>query len=173
MICPAVIGLGANLGDRRGQISEAARRIGSLYRVTSASALYECDAVGPPQPRYLNAAVLVAAELEPRRLLADLLAIERELGRERRERWGPRPIDLDILFIDGASVDAEGLVVPHPLLRERTFALRPLLDVLPAARDPKSGASYAESLERLVEPRLRRIAAPSQWWSSRNARNHE
>jgi 2-amino-4-hydroxy-6-hydroxymethyldihydropteridine diphosphokinase len=75
-------------------------------------------------------------------LLDELLAIERRLGRVRKERWGPRNIDLDILWIDGLVVDTPRLVVPHPSLRERAFALVPMLELVPDAADPRTGERY-------------------------------
>jgi 2-amino-4-hydroxy-6-hydroxymethyldihydropteridine diphosphokinase len=145
----AVIGLGANLGDRRATLSLAAKELEALGSVAARSALYETEPVGPPQPRYLNAAVLLRTELSAEALLEALLAIEKKLGRVRRERWGPRAIDLDILWLDGAVHRSPALTVPHPSLRERVFALRPLLDVAPAARDPADGVAYAAVLTSL------------------------
>ena len=84
--------------------------------------------------------------LSPLALLDALLAIERDLGRTREDdtiRWGPRTIDLDVLWIDGVSVDDPRLLVPHPRMHERAFALVPLLDVAPGARDPRTGEPYA------------------------------
>jgi 2-amino-4-hydroxy-6-hydroxymethyldihydropteridine diphosphokinase len=145
----AVIGLGANLGDRRAALAAAARAIEGFGSVLARSALYETDPVGPPQPRYLNAALLVRTELEAEPLLDVLLGIEKELGRVRRERWGPRSIDLDLLWFDGTIHRSPRLTVPHPSLRERAFALRPLLDVAPGARDLADGVAYAEVLASL------------------------
>jgi 7,8-dihydro-6-hydroxymethylpterin-pyrophosphokinase len=82
-------------------------------------------------------------------LLAQALAIERRAGRVRRERWGPRTLDLDILWIRGVSLRLSGLSVPHPRLLDRPFALRPLLDVAPDAADPAGGALYRDVLGRL------------------------
>jgi 2-amino-4-hydroxy-6-hydroxymethyldihydropteridine diphosphokinase len=145
----AVVGLGSNLGDRRATLALAAREVETFGRVVARSALYETEPVGPPQPHYLNAAVLLRTELAPEPLLQALLAVEAKLGRIRRERWGPRVIDLDILWVDGVRVHSPALTVPHPSLRERPFALRPLLDVAPAACDPADGTSYAEVLASL------------------------
>jgi 2-amino-4-hydroxy-6-hydroxymethyldihydropteridine diphosphokinase len=135
-----VVGLGANVGDRLAALREAARRVGALEgaSVLARSRVYETAPVGgPPQGDFLNAAVLVEYTRTPRELLADLGGIERALGRDRSPdavRWGPRPIDLDILWIDGGvTVEDPDLVVPHPRLRERAFALMPLLDVAPHA----------------------------------------
>ncbi len=130
-----VVGIGANLGDRLATMSEAVRRIASLAHVLAVSRVYETDPVGgPEQPPFLNAAIAIAWEGEPLALLDRLQAIERDLGRVRDVRWGPRTIDLDVLWIEGgARIDDPRLVVPHPRLHERAFALRPLLDVAPDA----------------------------------------
>jgi 2-amino-4-hydroxy-6-hydroxymethyldihydropteridine diphosphokinase len=142
----AVIGLGANLGDRLTTLRGAARAIGEaaqVGRLVGGSRIFETAPVGgPPQPPFLNAAVLVEAEDAPLALLEDLLAIEARFGRVRRERWGPRTLDLDLLWIAGTTVNDARLVVPHPRLTERAFALLPLLDVAPDARDPTTGAPY-------------------------------
>jgi 2-amino-4-hydroxy-6-hydroxymethyldihydropteridine diphosphokinase len=148
----AVIGLGSNLGDRGRSLREAVRALGALGRVIGTSSLYETDAVGPPQPRYLNAAVRLSTELEPTELLRALLGIEQSHGRERRERWSARVLDLDILWIRGVSLDLTTLRVPHPELERRVFALAPLVDVAPEARDPRTNASYSEILAAL-DPR--------------------
>lgn len=150
-----MIGLGANLGDRIGTLRSAASSIEALGHVRARSAVYETEALvlagAPPQPKYLNAAVLLETDLEPEALLDRLLEIERAHGRERREKWGPRTIDLDILWIDGVTHATEKLVVPHPHLRERAFALRPLLDVAPTAKDPETRAGYRLSTGNAVE----------------------
>jgi len=139
-----VLGLGSNLGDRQGYLREAVRQLQQHAQITAISALYETAPVGPEQPDYLNAALRVRAALEPWALLELQLSIERGLGRERVARWGPRTLDLDLLFIVGRTVDRPGLVVPHRELKRRAFALLPLLDVMPDAADPLSGQRYSE-----------------------------
>ncbi|MBX3232870.1 MAG: 2-amino-4-hydroxy-6-hydroxymethyldihydropteridine diphosphokinase [Labilithrix sp.] len=134
----AVIGLGANLGDRLATMRAAVARIDAIAPVVARSRVYETAPVGgPPQPDYLNAAVLVEWGGEPIALLDALLAIEHELGRVRAERNGPRTIDLDVLWMQNANivraVNEPRLVVPHPRLHERAFALLPFLDVVPGA----------------------------------------
>ncbi len=116
-------------------MSEAVRRIAPHARILGVSRVYETDPVGgPEQPAFLNAAVALAWEGEPLALLDVLQRIEHELGRVRDVRWGPRTIDLDVLWIEGGvRIDDPRLVVPHPRLHERAFALRPLLDVAPDA----------------------------------------
>jgi 2-amino-4-hydroxy-6-hydroxymethyldihydropteridine diphosphokinase len=142
----AVIGLGSNQGDRIEKLRAAVKRLARVGAVQRASPVYETAPVGPPQPNYLNAAVLVAYEGEPLDLLDALQGIEAALGRARtpgQERWGPRPIDLDILWIEGLAMESDRLVVPHPHLSERAFALRPLVDLVPEAIDPISLLPYA------------------------------
>jgi 2-amino-4-hydroxy-6-hydroxymethyldihydropteridine diphosphokinase len=132
----AVVGLGSNLGDRLATMRAALRELALVARVEATSRVYATAPVGPPQPEYLNAAALVAWDGEVRELLGALLAIEKTLGRVRGEKWGPRTIDLDVLWIEGVTVHEPGLVVPHPHLKERAFALAPMLEVAPGAREP-------------------------------------
>ena len=143
-----MIGLGANLGDRLATLRAAASRIAvTIAPVERASRVYETAPVGPAQPDYLNAAVLVrwAGELDA--LLSELLALEASFGRVRDERWGPRTLDLDILWSDVLTSDREGLRVPHPRLNERAFAKLPLLDVAPDAPYACDDASGVRATE--------------------------
>lgn len=144
----AVLGLGSNLGDRARHIQAAVTALAATpgIAVLGVAPLYESPPFGgPEQGDYLNSAVLVDSALPPRELLSVALAVEQREGRIREAgtRWGPRTLDVDLLWIEGAIVDEPGLVVPHPGLPERVFALRPLLDLVPDARDPRSGAPYA------------------------------
>jgi 2-amino-4-hydroxy-6-hydroxymethyldihydropteridine diphosphokinase len=129
-----VIGVGSNLGAREAHVCQGLSALSALVgvEITALSCLYESEAWGPPQPRYLNAAARVASALSPPELLDRLLAVELASGRTRTLRYGPRTLDLDILW--GVPWDSAALVVPHPRLRERTFALAPLLDVAPELR---------------------------------------
>lgn len=148
-----VIGLGANLGDRLGTLRAAAARVGRVAPVLARSRVWETEPVGgPPQPAFLNAALLVAWDGEPAALLDALLAIEADLGRVRGVRWGPRAIDLDVLWIEGRVIDEPRLVVPHPRLRERAFALAPLAEVAPDATDPRTGERYVVPVGPGVRP---------------------
>jgi 2-amino-4-hydroxy-6-hydroxymethyldihydropteridine diphosphokinase len=133
----AYVGVGANLGDREATIRAA---IDALPGIVGVSELRETDPVGVvDQPLFLNGAVALDTELTPRELLDALLAVERDLGRERRERWGPRTIDLDLLLYGDETIDEPGLTVPHPRLHERRFALEPLLDLDPEVAIPGRG----------------------------------
>lgn len=159
-----VIGLGANLGERQATLSAAVRAIAALGRISAVSALYKTAPVGgPSQPDFLNAAVRLEYRGEPGALLEALLGIERHFGRERRERWGPRVLDLDLLWIDGVQVRTATLEVPHPRLVERTFALDPLLDVCPAATEPHTGRPYRSFRAALSDDGIQRI---EQIWVS-------
>lgn len=140
-----VIGLGANQGDIVATFQstvEALSRVGVIHGVSN---LYETAPVGgPAQPDYFNAAVLLRSCLPPRTILQEMLTIESTHGRVREVRWGPRRLDLDLLWIDGVIVDEPGLKVPHPRLSERSFALFPLLDLVPDACEPTTRRSYSE-----------------------------
>ena len=141
----AYVGLGANLGDREGAIRAALAALDARpeVAVVAVSTLRETDPVGYlDQPRFLNGAAALETELEPRELLDALLAVERELGRVRGDgpRYGPRPIDLDLLLHGDLVLDEPGLVVPHPRLHERLFALEPLAELEPALVVPGRGA---------------------------------
>lgn len=135
---------------------ETARRIAAhVAPVEGVSWVYETAPVGPPQPHYLNAALLLRwppGELPA--LLARLQFIEASLGRVRRERWGARTIDLDILWAEDAALDVPGLTVPHRHLHERAFALLPLRDVAP-------DAPYAPP--ELAPDEIARFAPPEEW----------
>jgi len=158
-----VVGLGANLGDRQTTLEAASVALERLGRVVGRSRLYETEPVGPPQPRYLNAAVRLECALEPRVLLGELHGIEQRAGRERRERWGPRVLDLDILWVAGLVLDGEDLVIPHPELTNRAFALMPLLDVAPEAVSP-SGVRYRDVSMGLDHSGVRVMAAAHGNW---------
>jgi len=130
-----VVGVGANLGAREAAIRCAGTLLDARdgIEVREVSAIYETEPLGPPQPRYLNAAFRLETELQPPELLGVLLRTERRLGRRRvsGERWGPRSIDLDLLWDQRGPHDSPALCVPHPELENRGFALAPLLDVAP------------------------------------------
>jgi 2-amino-4-hydroxy-6-hydroxymethyldihydropteridine diphosphokinase len=125
------VGLGSNLGDRELNLRRALERLEELGSVR-ASSFRETDPVGvTDQPKFLNAAAELATELAPRELLERLLAIERDLGRERAGEagWGPRVIDLDLLVYGNEAIDEPGLTVPHPRLADRRFVLEPLFEL--------------------------------------------
>jgi 2-amino-4-hydroxy-6-hydroxymethyldihydropteridine diphosphokinase len=133
----AYLGLGSNLGDRRRHLAEAIRRLhaGPAMQVAKVSPVYESSPAGvTAQPDFLNLVVQVATTHAPHELLAECLRIETDLGRMRRERWGPRTIDIDLLLYGDACIDDERLNVPHPRMRERSFVLVPLAEIAPELR---------------------------------------
>lgn len=140
----AYIGLGANLGDRRGTIERALELLAAApgVEMLAVSTLRETDPVGfENQPKFLNGAAAVETALPAGELLGVLLRIERELGRTREgPRFGPRTIDLDLLLYGDAELDEPGLTVPHPRLHERRFALEPLVELAPGLVVPGRGA---------------------------------
>jgi 2-amino-4-hydroxy-6-hydroxymethyldihydropteridine diphosphokinase len=142
---------------------EALSRIDAVA-VLRCSSLFDSAAVGPPQPRYLNAVVALDCGLPPQRLLTILQRIEQDQGRRRREgvRWGPRSIDLDILLWEGEVIAEANLQVPHLELHKRRFALEPLVELAPDLRHPVLGASMKDLLARLDPQDVRRLSA-TQW----------
>ncbi len=154
----AYIGLGTNLGDREANLRLAVRGVAALSDVEllKISRVYETDAVGPgEQGPYLNAAIVVETERDPRALLEALLAIEVEAGRERSretERWGPRQLDLDLLLYGSLCCDEAGLCIPHPRLHERAFVLEPLCDLAPEWVHPRQGITLGELARRRRDP---------------------
>lgn len=129
----AFIGIGSNLGDREANIRSAIDRLRSIEGIHDVrlSPIYETAPVGvTDQPDFLNAAATLKTTLSPEGLLEALLDTERKLGRIRRERWGPRPIDLDLLLYENETRAARNLTLPHPRFRERPFVTTPLLDLL-------------------------------------------
>ncbi len=146
------IGIGSNLGDREANLFaavDALRRV-DLVAVSRCSSLYESAPVGPAQPRFLNAVVeLSCCGCEPLRLLSLLKQIERELGRQRRKRWGPREIDLDILLWGDEVIAEPTLQIPHLELHKRRFALEPLSELAPDLQHPITGELIKNLLGKL------------------------
>ena len=153
-----VIGLGANMGDARATLSGAVFALeDALGPVVRVSALYQTAPIGPNQPDFLNAAVLVRWSGELLQMLGVLQDTEAKYGRVRDERWGPRTLDLDLLWACDKVVTTDRLQVPHPRLLERAFALQPLLDVIPEALDPRTHLPLAAALTGVGGQRIVRI----------------
>jgi 2-amino-4-hydroxy-6-hydroxymethyldihydropteridine diphosphokinase len=146
---PAVVGLGGNLGDAAATLRAALPALDALpdTRLVRSSRLFRTRPWGRrDQPDFVNAAALLETTLPPRALLEGLLAVERAFGRDREAdtgRWGPRTLDLDLLLYGDRVVDEPGLVVPHPHLHERVFALLPLVEAWPEAAIPGIGPARA------------------------------
>lgn len=148
----AYVGLGSNLGDPVPQVREALERLNAAeeVEVTRVSALYRNPPLGPPdQPWYINAVARVRTRLGPEDLLRLLQQIEAAMGRVRKERWGPRCIDLDLLLYNGEVIFTPELVVPHPELHRRVFVLAPLAEIAPQAWHPVMQKTAGELLAAL------------------------
>ena len=139
-IATAYISLGSNLGHREASLHRALELLRERAgNVVATSSFHETEPVGyTAQPRFLNAVAAIETQLPPEKLMATLLAIERELGRDRAATVpkGPRTIDLDLLLYDDRIIDSPGLTVPHPAMHERRFVLEPLAEIAPHAVHP-------------------------------------
>lgn len=145
----AFLGLGSNLGGREENLDQALRRLAARgFGLTRRSALYETAPVGgPPQGDFLNMAAGGEWASSPEALLEACLGVEREMGRVRLERFGPRTIDLDVLLF-GDELRDGAFELPHPRMHERRFVLEPLAEIAPEARHPRLGLTVRELLER-------------------------
>lgn len=146
----AFLSLGSNLGDRRKFLEEAVGSLGGSVRAVSP--VYETDPVGgPEQDRFLNIVVELDTQLAPRELLAVCHRLESGAGRVRVEHWGPRTLDVDIIWMDGVTVNEPDLEVPHPRMTERRFVLEPLAALAPDLVSPEALDLAQGSVEQ-VEP---------------------
>jgi 2-amino-4-hydroxy-6-hydroxymethyldihydropteridine diphosphokinase len=131
------LSLGSNVGDRAANLRTAINRVGSLGDVMAVSSFYETEPVEfAAQPWFLNCAVELDTEKMPKQLLASILDIEKEMGRRRVQKKGPRTLDIDILLFGNSIIQTKGLTIPHPAMHERRFVLEPLAEIAPEARHP-------------------------------------
>ncbi|UXR49870.1 2-amino-4-hydroxy-6-hydroxymethyldihydropteridine diphosphokinase [Staphylococcus simulans] len=135
------LGLGSNVGDRENQLKEAIRLLDeqSGIKVVKVSSFYETEPVGyVDQPDFLNLCVEIQTELSPKAVLERGLAIEQQLHRVRKERWGPRTLDIDILLYGDQIIEEQDLKIPHPRMTERAFVLIPLQEIAPNKVEPRT-----------------------------------
>jgi 2-amino-4-hydroxy-6-hydroxymethyldihydropteridine diphosphokinase len=133
----AIVALGSNLGDRFEYLQKAVNEINSEeeIEISKISSVYETLPVGgPEQGNYLNAVISLVTELEADELLFKLLLIELNLGRQREIAWGPRTIDLDLIWFENQTINLDNLIIPHPRAHERCFVIKPWLEIEPDAR---------------------------------------
>ena len=153
------LSLGSNLGDRAANLRTAMDKLAGLGTVEAVSAFYETEPVGlTNQPWFLNCAVKLETEKMPRQLISGVLNLEQEMGRQRKQKNGPRIIDVDILLFGTSVIDTAGLTVPHPRLHERRFVLEPLAEIAPEVRHPIFKCSMRELRDALPPgPTVRRV----------------
>ncbi len=159
------VGLGSNLGDRQSFIERAIALLEATpgIELLALASLYETEPVGyKDQPMFLNTVVEIRSYLSAQKLLARLKEIERQLGRKKRERWGPREIDLDLLLYGEQIIEDSELKIPHPELHRRRFVLVPLVEIAPEVIHPKLGQSLAELLAQLTEEKGVRVLRRDQ-----------
>ena len=153
----AVISMGSNLGNRIENLNAAVRAIAKLpgVKIINASSVYETEPVDCEEDdMYLNAAILVEAEISPQMLLGECLGIEAAMGRIRTKRNAPRIIDLDLILYDGFKTESFELTLPHPRMLERAFVMVPLLDLYPSGRAP--GIFFAPHLREVGTDGIRK-----------------
>lgn len=161
MLTTAYIGLGSNIGDKRGTCLQALELLCKAGRVTKVSSFYCTEPVGRrDQEDFVNAVAELETGLSPEQLLAACRAIEDELGRRRTVHWGPRTIDLDILLYGDQVVESSGLTIPHPFLTSRGFVLIPLCEIAPQAVHPILHKTAARLLQELKDPHRVVVCGP-------------
>jgi 2-amino-4-hydroxy-6-hydroxymethyldihydropteridine diphosphokinase len=149
---PIALALGSNIGNRMEALRAAVAGLKAFVTVTKISPVYETAAAYvADQPPFLNAALLGETSLEPLELLHKLKTLETELGRQPSFRYGPRLVDIDILFYGDRVLASPELAIPHPRMAERAFVLKPLADIAPDMKHPETGLSVAEMLAQLPD----------------------
>ena len=148
------IGVGSNLGDKLENCLKAIERVGNISgcRLIARSDFFRTEPVGVEgHDWYVNGVISIEADIPAHQLLNSLLAIEAGLGRERKKKWDPRTIDLDILLFGQDIIDENNLTIPHPFMHSRKFVLVPMVQVRPDLIHPTLGETMTELLERLTE----------------------
>ena len=146
----AYLSLGSNLGDREQNLREAIRRASALGRIVAVSSFYQTEPVEfTDQPCFLNCVIALETATQPAQLMAELLRIEHEMGRQRVLKKGPRSIDIDILLFGDDVVNTPELTIPHPAMARRRFVLEPLAEIAPELRHPVAGKTVRELLAEL------------------------
>jgi 2-amino-4-hydroxy-6-hydroxymethyldihydropteridine diphosphokinase len=131
------LSLGSNLGDRDANLQTAIAKLGEIGNVVGVSSFYETEPIElTAQPWFLNCAVKFETEKMPRQLMSAILNLEQSMGRQRKQKKGPRTIDIDVLLFGSSIIEIPSLTVPHPRLHERRFVLEPLAEIAPDARHP-------------------------------------
>lgn len=155
----SAIALGSNLGDSRATLEAALKNLDQTPGITvkTYSSWYKTAPIGPPQPAYLNGCAILEVQLSPLELLETVLEIERKFGRVRRERWGPRTLDIDILLFADLILSTPELEIPHPRMNERAFVLVPLAEIAPDWIEPVSRDAIGQLVAKVDCSGVRRL----------------
>lgn len=146
----AFIAIGSNLGNRIENCDKALREISDFAEISAVSSIYETEPVGKEdQPDFINCAAKIETDLSASQLLLSLQSVESKFGRERVRRWGPRTVDLDIIFYDDLAIETEELVIPHPAAHLRRFVLEPVCEIAPDFVHPVLKVSVSTLLSNL------------------------
>ena len=146
------VGIGSNMGDRVLNCKKALQEMSAFSKILRVSSVYETEPFGnEEQPKFINCAVEIETVLTPLELLDLLQSIEDKLERRRGERWGPRTIDLDIIFYDDLIIDTDGLTIPHVSAHTRRFVLEPLCELEPRLLHPGFGVQLSELLNNIED----------------------
>ncbi|MGK7943837.1 MAG: 2-amino-4-hydroxy-6-hydroxymethyldihydropteridine diphosphokinase [Microcystaceae cyanobacterium] len=145
------IALGSNLGDSRQNLEKSLILLDQNPHITvnAHSSWYQTKAVGPPQPDYLNGCALLTVSLSPHQLMSTLLDIEKQFHRVRRQKWGPRTLDLDLLLYKDLVLETPDLIIPHPRMNERAFVLVPLVEIAPCWVEPISQQTVQQLIQQI------------------------
>lgn len=152
------LGLGSNISDRDAHLAAALDALAPILTIERVSSVYDtAPMLVTDQPRFHNLALAATTDLSPQELLHSVKAIERALGRTDGPRYGPRVIDIDLLFYDQLILHTDELTIPHPRLAERAFVLAPLAEIAPTLTHPALGETAAEMLRRVAGSDVRRL----------------